>query len=42
MGSQPFQACSPLNKQTEGPWPTERTISPMRQLLHMHRADIKT
>jgi len=41
-GSQPFQPCGPINKQTESPWPTEYTISPMRQLLHMHREEIKT
>jgi len=23
MDSQPFQACGPINKQTEGPWPTD-------------------
>jgi len=31
-----------MNKQTEGLCPTECTNSPMRQLLHMHREDIKT
>jgi len=31
-----------INKQTESPWSTEYTTSPMRQLLHMHRAEIKT
>jgi len=32
----------PIYKQTEGPWPADCTISPNRQLLHMHRAEIKT
>jgi len=41
-GSQPFQACGPINKQTEDPWPTDYTTSPMRLLLHMHREEIKT
>jgi len=31
-----------LNKQTQGPWPTDYTTSPMRQLLHMHRAKLNT
>jgi len=39
--SQPFQACGPINKQTDGPWPTDCTTS-MRQVLHMHRVEIKT
>jgi len=41
-GFQPFQECGPINKQTEGPWPTDYATSPMRQLLHMHRAKIKS
>jgi len=40
-GSQPFQARDPI-KQTEGPWPTDCTTAPMRQMLHMHKTEIKT
>jgi len=36
-----LQACGPINKEREGPWPTDCT-SPLRQLMHMHRAEIKT
>ena len=35
--SQPFQACGPINKQTERPLFTDCTTSPLRQLLHMHK-----
>jgi len=34
-GYQPFQACGPIDKQTEDPWPTHCTNSPMRQKLHI-------
>ena len=39
-GPQPFQAIGPIDKQTEGPWPFYYTASPMRQPLHMHRAEL--
>jgi len=29
-GSQPFEECGPINKQTEGPWTTDCTTSPLR------------
>jgi len=37
--NQPFQACDPINKQTEGPWPTDCTTSLMRQLSSMYKAE---
>ena len=39
-GYQPFQARGPIDKQTEGPWPTCTTF-PMRQLLHRHITEMK-
>jgi len=34
-GSQRFQACGPINKQTEGSWPTHCITSPMSRNENM-------
>jgi len=41
-GYQPFQACGPIKKQTEGSWRTDCTTALTQQLLHVHRAKMKT